>query len=154
MFDLVEKKVDVADLNAKYGKDYVDTYMKPAADWWRTHADDILNNTNRVLEANGYDPIPRRKNYISHIMNDPSFFEKVGLKIKDITGMNGSVSGETIPGGVRGGVPDEIVGNTENTGARRKWNPFAQTRRGERSQQRTSSVLSTGTTRQCSTTST
>lgn len=131
MFDLVEKKVDVADLNAKYGKDYVDTYMKPAVDWWRTHADDILNNTNRVLEANGYDPIPRRKNYISHIMNDPSFFEKVGLKIKDITGMNGSVSGETIPGGVRGGVPDEIVGKTENTGARRKWNPFAQTRRGE-----------------------
>lgn len=131
MFDLVEKKVDVADLNAKYGKDYVDTYMKPAVDWWRTHADDILNNTNRVLEANGYDPIPRRKNYISHIMSDPSFFEKVGLKIKDITGMNGSVSGETIPGGVRGGVPDEIVGKTENTGARRKWNPFAQTRRGE-----------------------
>lgn len=131
MFDLVEKKVDVADLNAKYGKDYVDTYMKPAVDWWRTHADDILNNTNRVLEANGYDPIPRRKNYISHIMSDPSFFEKVGLKIKDITGMNGSVSGETIPGRVRGGVPDEIVGNTENTGARRKWNPFAQTRRGE-----------------------
>ena len=131
MFDLVEKKVDVADLNAKYGKDYVDTYMKPAVDWWRTHADDILNNTNRVLEANGYDPIPRRKNYISHIMSDPSFFEKVGLKIKDITGMNGSVSGETIPSGVRGGVPDEIVGNTENTGARRKWNPFAQTRRGE-----------------------
>lgn len=131
MFDLVEKKVDVADLNAKYGKDYVDTYMKPAVDWWRTHADDILNNTNRVLEANGYDPIPRRKNYISHIMSDPSFFEKVGLKIKDITGMNGSVSGEAIPSGVRGGVPDEIVGNTENTGARRKWNPFAQTRRGE-----------------------
>ena len=131
MFDFVEKKVNVADLNAKYGKDYVDTYMKPAVDWWRTHADDILNNTNRVLEANGYDPIPRRKNYISHIMSDPSFFEKVGLKIKDITGMNGSVSGETIPGGVRGGVPDEIVGNTENTGARRKWNPFAQTRRGE-----------------------
>lgn len=131
MFDLVEKKVDVTDLNAKYGKDYVDTYMKPAVDWWRTHADDILNNTNRVLEANGYDPIPRRKNYISHIMSDPSFFEKVGLKIKDITGMNGSVSGEAIPSGVRGGVPDEIVGNTENTGARRKWNPFAQTRRGE-----------------------
>ena len=131
MFDLVEKKVDVADLNAKYGKDYVDTYMKPAVDWWRTHADDILNNTNRVLEANGYDPIPRRKNYISHIMSDPSFFEKVGLKIKDITGMNGSVSGEIVPSGVRGGVPDEIVGNTENTGARRKWNPFAQTRRGE-----------------------
>nr|DAV66795.1 MAG TPA: hypothetical protein [Bacteriophage sp.] len=131
MFDLVEKKVDVADLNAKYGKDYVDTYMKPAVDWWRTHADDILNNTNRVLEANGYDPIPRRKNYISHIMSDPSFFEKVGLKIKDITGMNGSVSGEVIPSGVRGGVPDEIVGNTENTGTRRKWNPFAQTRRGE-----------------------
>lgn len=136
MFRLMEKKVDPEELNKKYGTDYVNNYMIPNARWARDKVfDEILDDTNKVLTRNGYDPIPRRDNYITHIQETPNFFENVGIGIQDLTQLGKSVSAEQNPGRGRGGIPDEIVGLTEQTGARLRHNPFAQSRKGSQTKQ-------------------
>lgn len=130
LFSITEKKMNYADVIAKYGKDYTENYIKPTVVWWRGTADEVLNATNSALERNGYDPIPHLDNYITHIQADPSFWNKVGIGLQDINPLGSSVSSDVNPGKTRGGIPEAIVGNTENTAARRKWNPFAQERRG------------------------
>lgn len=130
LFSITEKKMNYADVLNKYGKDYTENYIKPTVTWWRATADEVLNATNSALERNGYDPIPRLENYITHIQADPSFWNKVGIGLQDINPLGSSVSSDVNPGKTRGGIPEAIVGNTENTAARRKWNPFAQERRG------------------------
>lgn len=135
LFRITEKKAEYSAMVQKYGQDYMDKYIRPTVVWWRNTADSVLKSTNSVLEQNGYDAIPRLDNYITHIQADPNFWEKVGIGIKDINPMGSSISSDINPGSTRGGIPEEIVGKTENTGVRRKWNPFAQTRRGSQHEQ-------------------
>lgn len=130
LFSITEKKANYAEVLKKYGKDYTEKYIKPTVTWWRKTADDMLSTTNSVLERNGYDEIPRLDNYITHIQADPSFWHKVGIGLQDINPMGSSIDSDINPGKTRGGIPEAIVGNTENTAARRKWNPFAQKRLG------------------------
>ncbi len=130
LFRMMESKVDMAEMRAKYGDAFFEEQIKPTLTWARAFLDDILDKTNRSLEKNGYDPIPRRDNYMTHIQEDPSFWEKVGIGVQDLNPFGSSISSDINPGKVRGGTPDEIVGNTADTGARKRWNPFAQTRRG------------------------
>lgn len=131
MFRLMENKPDTNAIRQKYGDEYFEHEMKPALNWAREQFDQILNKTNKVLERNGFDPIPRRDNYITHIQNDPKFWEKVGINIHDLNPFGSSVSSDVNPGKTRGGIPDGIVGNTANTSARKRWNPFAQSRKGD-----------------------
>ncbi|MBH1979943.1 ParB N-terminal domain-containing protein [Candidatus Saccharibacteria bacterium] len=130
LFRIMEKKIDYQEVRKKYGDQYIESDIKPTVMWARETLDKILTDTNKVLEKNGFDPIPRRDNYITHIQEDPNFWEKAGIGIREINPFGSSISSDINPGNVRKGIPDEIVGNTENTSARRKWNPFAQTRRG------------------------
>ncbi len=130
LFTVTEHKMTYEELQQKYDQKFIDNYIKPTVTWWRKTADEMLQSTNRSLEANGFDPIPRLDNYISHIQKDPTFWEHVGIGIKELNPLGASVDSDINPGQTRNGVPDEIVGRTENTSARRKWNPFAQTRKG------------------------
>jgi hypothetical protein len=135
LFRAMEGKADINELTQKYGADYINNKFNPALDWARGRFDETLEKTNNVLQRNGYDAIPRRDNYITHIQNDPSFWEKAGIGIQNLNPLGSSTSSDINPGNVRGGVPDEIVGRTANTSARRKWNPFAQQRTGEAAKQ-------------------
>lgn len=130
MFRIMERKIPYNEVVQKYGTEYIEKYIRPTVEFYRKELDEILASTNKVLEKNGYEPIPKRKNYISHIQENPSFWEKVGLGIQDTLQLGKSTSAEANPGQVRGAIPDEIVGKTANTGARKKWNRFAQQRRG------------------------
>lgn len=130
MFRIMERKIPYNEVVQKYGTEYIEKYIRPTVEFYRKELDEILASTNKVLEKNGYEPIPKRKNYISHIQENPSFWQKVGLGIQDTLQLGKSTSAEANPGQVRGAIPDEIVGKTANTGARRKWNRFAQQRQG------------------------
>jgi hypothetical protein len=135
LFRAVEKKTDMNQLRQKYGDDFIDKHFIPTLDWSRKTYGDLLGSTNNVLQRNGFDPIPERKNYITHIQDEPGFWEKVGLGVQNINPLGGSIDSDINPGTARGGIPDEIVGNTANTGARRKFNQFAQERKGKSSRQ-------------------
>lgn len=125
-----ENQVDMNLMAQKYGQDFMDNTAVPFLKWVRNFYDSTLDSTNSVLVRNGFDEIPRRENYITHISEDPSFWAKVGIGIQDLNPFGSSVTSDINPGKVRGGVPDAIVGNTDVTGARRRYNPFAQERKG------------------------
>lgn len=135
LFRIMERKISYEEVLERYGKDYIEKYIKPTIEHQRKEFDAMLEATNKSLVSNGFDEIPRRDNYISHIQEDPKFWEKVGLGISEVMNMGSSINADINPGKVRGAIPEEIVGNTANTSARRKWNPFAQTRRGSAHQQ-------------------
>lgn len=130
LFLATEKKMSYQQLQEKYDQAFIDDYIKPTIEWWRITADSMLETTNAVLERNGFDPIPRLKNYITHIQMDPGFWEKVGIGVRDLNPLGSSISSDITPEKTRSGIPEEIVGLTENTSARRRWNPFAKQRRG------------------------
>lgn len=135
MFRIMEKKTTLNEINERYGKDYVQNYIKPAIEKQRAEFDAILKEVNHTLVSNGFDEIPKRDNYITHIQKDPKFWEKFGIGIQDLTNLGKGINSDINPGNTRGAIPEEIVGNTANTAARRKWNPFAQTRRGSSHEQ-------------------
>lgn len=130
LFRAAEGKADINQLRQEYGDKFIDEHFIPAINWSRDTYDELLTRANNSLQRNGFDPIPARKNYITHILDEPNFWQKVGIGIQDLNPMGGSVSSDINPGRARGGVPDEIVGRTSNTGARRKFNRFAQERKG------------------------
>ena len=130
LFRIMEKKTSLEEIVGRYGESYVNNHIKPAIQKQRKEFDQILDEVNSSLVNNGFDPIPKRDNYITHIQEDPKFWEKFGIGIHDITNLGSSIDSDVNPGKVRGSIPEEIVGNTANTSARKRWNPFAQTRRG------------------------
>lgn len=130
MFRIMERKIPYNEVVQKYGTEYIEGYIRPVIEHYRKELDEVLVATNKVLVQNGHKPIPRLENYITHIQEDPSFWEKVGLGIQNISQLGSSVSSDVNPGKVRSGIPDEIVGKTANTGVWRKFNQFAQHRKG------------------------
>lgn len=136
LFRVMEKKVDYNYILDRYGKKYVDTYMKPQIRWMRKEYDNILDEVNSELVKNGYSAIPRRENYITHIIEEPNFFQKHGLGISELLPMGkGNMVSDSSANKVRGAIPDEIAGRTEATKARRKFNIFGLERKGNSNSQ-------------------
>jgi hypothetical protein len=67
--------------------------IKTAADTFRQKYDKYLDDINAVLTRNGYDPIPKRKDYFRHFEDVTSLFEQYGIprrKLEDLpTDING-----------------------------------------------------------------
>jgi hypothetical protein len=125
IFDYIEGKKSRADINAKYGNETavkIDTYKKQT----RKMYDDILTRVNDTFVKFGETPVPKRKDYLTHINelnSKPSFAGEIYGQLQN------SILGEGM-NTTRGGVPSDIAGRTENFKPTKKWNRFFQARNG------------------------
>lgn len=68
--------------------------VKTASETLRSKYDTYLTDINKVLESNGYDPIPKRKDYFTHFQEVNNIIERFGIPMKnealptDISGLS------------------------------------------------------------------
>ncbi len=70
--------------------------IKRAAEIIRQKYDRYLDEINTVLQRNGYDPIPKRKDYMAHFQEIGDLLERFGVPVKDNalpTDINGLTAG-------------------------------------------------------------
>jgi len=90
---LGENKINRSDVVAKVGE--VKTQqIERAINVIRGKYDTYLNDINRVLKQNGYDPIPKRKDYFTHFQEVTNLLEQVGIPVRD-TALPTDVNGLT-----------------------------------------------------------
>lgn len=117
-------------LNAKYGTEKANK-IREFDKWSRNQYDSLLDRTNEVLRRFGHDEVPKRQNYMTHLQED-SFWDQIGIGEDLYRDLSSGISGETNPTN-RGKLPGTIVGKTEQFKPTKKYNPFHQTRRGNKS---------------------
>ena len=85
------KKYTIDDLKREFPEEW--QKLKNATDVLRSKYDTYLEEINAVLKENGYDPIPKRKDYFRHFEEINDLFEMVGIPTKvdnlptDLNGM-------------------------------------------------------------------
>jgi hypothetical protein len=70
--------------------------IKTAADTFRQKYDKYLDDINAVLTRNGYDPIPKRKDYFRHFEDVTSLFEQYGIPKKKLEDLPTDINGITM----------------------------------------------------------
>lgn len=86
--------------------------------------DDVLDEVNAEYRRLGREEIPKRKDYITHLM-EKDFLDKMGVSPEVLTGIMGDISSSN-----RGELPGSIAGLTQNFKPNTKYNPFFKARRG------------------------
>jgi len=125
IFDYIEDKKSQADIASKYGPKAsaaITEYKKQT----RQLYDTLLERVNKEFAKFGEKEIPKRKDYITHINElnqQPNFAgELMGQLQNSIMGEGNQTT--------RGQIPGSIAGRTETFAPRKRWNPFAQQRKG------------------------
>lgn len=124
-----EKKMTYDDLVAKHGQEQANAVVE-ADKWFRAEYDRLLNETNATLRKYGQSEIPRRENYYTHFMDD-SLWSKVGLKLEQIAQRGDVLQDATAPSARGKKIDPKLLGQSEFTKPNKKWNPFAQQRKGD-----------------------
>lgn len=125
IFDFIEGNKTKAEITKKYGKvvsEKISTYQKET----RKMYDDILERVNETFVKFGEAPVPKRKDYLTHINelnSKPSFAGEIYGQLQN------SILGEGM-NTTRSNVPADIAGRTENFKPRKRWNRFFQARNG------------------------
>ena len=125
IFDFIENKKSQADIASKYGPKATQAIVKYKNETRKLY-DTLLDRANTELAKFGEKTIPKRSDYITHINElnqQPSFAGELMGQLQN------SMLGEGYTT-TRGGVPGDIAGRTENFSPRKRWNPFAQQRKG------------------------
>lgn len=125
IFDFIENKKSQADIASKYGPKATQAIVKYKNETRKLY-DNLLDRANTELAKFGEKTIPKRSDYITHINElnqQPSFAGELMGQLQN------SMLGEGYTT-TRGGVPGDIAGRTENFSPRKRWNPFAQQRKG------------------------
>jgi hypothetical protein len=125
VFDFIEGKKSQADIAKNYGPKATQAIVKYKSETRKLY-DTLLDRANTELAKFGEKTIPRRSDYITHINElnqQPSFAgELMGQLQNSMLGEGNTTT--------RGSVPGDIAGRTENFSPRKRWNPFAQQRKG------------------------
>lgn len=125
IFDFIENKKSQADIASKYGPKATQAIVKYKNETRKLY-DTLLDRANTELAKFGEKTIPKRSDYITHINElnqQPSFAGELMGQLQN------SMLGEGYTT-TRGGVPGDIAGRTETFSPRKRWNPFAQQRKG------------------------
>lgn len=125
IFDFIENKKSQADIASKYGPKATQAILKYKNETRKLY-DNLLDRANTELAKFGEKTIPKRSDYITHINElnqQPSFAGELMGQLQN------SMLGEGYTT-TRGGVPGDIAGRTETFSPRKRWNPFAQQRKG------------------------
>jgi hypothetical protein len=112
----------------EFGADYANKIVT-ADKWFKGNYEKLLNEANETLVKYGYDPIPKRKNYYTHFQ-DENVWKSFGLKMQEIRNFANPTMQDATTTPTRGKVNNALAGQTEFTVPNKKWNPFAQQRKG------------------------
>lgn len=124
-----EKKISYENLVKKHGRVQADKIVA-ANKWFRQSYDKILSETNYELRRFSLPEIPRRENYYTHF-SDPGIFSNFGLKVQQLA-RRGDVLQEADGLGSRTQKIDpKLLGQSEFTQPKKRFNPFAQRRKGD-----------------------
>ena len=127
--DFGEGKLTKQNLVDQFGADQAGRIMD-ADKWFRSQYDTLLEEANKALTTHGYDPIPKRKDYYTHF-SEPTLWQKFGLKMQEIKDAASPTMQDAMPTQVRGRIPNKLAGQSEYLEPNKKFNPFAQQRKGE-----------------------
>jgi hypothetical protein len=127
--DFGEGKRSKQSLIDEYGAKYTEKIIN-ADKWFRSQYDTLLDEMNATLTKYGYDPVPKRENYYTHFQ-DETLFKKFGLKMQEINDAVGGPMQEANPTGVRGGIPNELAGQSEYLTPNKRFNQFSLRRKGD-----------------------
>jgi hypothetical protein len=125
IFDYIEENKTKAEIASKYGPKATASINEYKTQTRKLY-DSLLDRANKEFAKFGERQIPKRKDYITHINElnqQPSFAgELMGQLQNSMLGEGNTTT--------RGSVPGDIAGRTENFSPRKRWNPFAQQRKG------------------------
>lgn len=114
-------------LQTKYGPEVagkIDEFSR----YTRGMYDAMLDDVNGVFRRFGMDEVPKRQDYMTHLQ-EQSFWDRMGLTEEMVANLLPGIQGESA-GQVRGTLPGNIAGLTEDFKPNKKWNQFFQRRRG------------------------
>lgn len=123
-----EGKIKKADLISEFG-DVRANKIVNADKWFRSQYDSLLDEMNGVLQAYGYDPVPKRKNYYTHFQ-EPSLWKSFGLKMNEIRNLGSPTLQDASPTPTRGKISNQLAGQSEFTLPNKRFNPYALQRKG------------------------
>jgi hypothetical protein len=125
IFDYIEENKTKAEIASKYGPKATASINEYKTQTRKLY-DSLLDRANKEFAKFGERQIPKRKDYITHINElnqQPSFAGEIMGQLQN------SIMGEGQQT-TRDAVPGSIAGRTETFTPRKRWNPFAQERKG------------------------